>query len=59
LIEILSKKSATAFHIVFLTNLDNLKKHLLRFGILELSVLRIPALRKAFFRYLQDSQKSA
>ena len=52
LIEISSKYFATAFHIVFFPKLDNLKKHLLRFGILELAVLRIPALRKAFFRYV-------
>lgn len=44
---------AAAFHIVFFLNLDNLKKHRLRLVVLELLVLRKPALRQYFFRYLQ------
>ncbi len=48
LIEILSKYFATAFQIVFFLNLDNLKKHLLRFGILELKFFEFPHFAKPF-----------
>ena len=37
-----------AFHIVFFLNIDNKKKHLLRFGIIELSVLKFPHFAKPF-----------
>ena len=38
------------FNSTFFCNLVPLKKHRLRLGILELLVLRIPALRQYFFR---------
>ena len=47
--EILKFSFAAAFHIVFLCNLVNLKKHRLRLGILELKFFEFPALRQYFF----------
>ncbi|OJV48987.1 MAG: hypothetical protein BGO40_03545 [Chryseobacterium sp. 39-10] len=41
------------FNSTFFYNLVYLKKHSLRLVILELFVLRKPALRQYFFRYLQ------
>ena len=48
-IEFVKFTFAAAFHIVFLCNLVNLKKHRLRLGILELKFFEFPALRQYFF----------
>ena len=48
---------AAAFHIVFLCNLVNLKKHRLRLWILELTVLRIPRTSPILFRSVQLPKK--
>ena len=48
-IEFVKFSFTAAFHIVFLLNLVNLKKHRLRLGILELKFFEFPALRQYFF----------
>ena len=48
-IEFVKFSFAAAFHIVFLFNLVNLKKHRLRLWILELKFFEFPALRQYFF----------
>ena len=48
-IEFVKFSFAAAFHIVFLFNFINLKKHRLRLGILELKFFEFPALRQYFF----------
>ena len=48
-IEFVKFSFAAAFHIVFLLNLVNLKKHRLRLWILELKFFEFPALRQYFF----------
>ena len=48
-IEFVKFSFAAAFHIVFLFNFINLKKHRLRLWILELKFFEFPALRQYFF----------
>ena len=56
-IEFVKFSFAAAFHIVFLLNLVNLKKHRLRLWILELPVLRIPRTSPILFRCVQSPKK--
>ena len=55
-VELINFSFAAAFHIVFLCNLVNLKKHRLRLGILELKFFEFPALRQYFFVSCHISQ---